>query len=109
MQIIIYIKSFYMIFQPSIVSAIVLAISACKTPYRATDNPKPATDTTAAKTPVSTDSTGMRRIDSVKMDSTIQPLPDSARISTGIDSVRVQPGIDSAVNHAGLDSTRTQP
>jgi hypothetical protein len=41
------------------------------------------------------------------MDSTSQPLPDSAKVSTETDSTRVQQGIDSA--NAELDSSKTQP
>ena len=88
-------------FQLFIAAAVVLAMSACKTPYKATDRPTTTTDSTASATdttsssmnkmPVSTDSTNVSR-----MDSTNKSLPDSAKVSSAPDSVQAKPVTDSA-------------
>ncbi|MGZ8553903.1 MAG: hypothetical protein ACXWV8_10890 [Chitinophagaceae bacterium] len=105
-------------FQLFIVATAVLATSACKTPYKATDNPVPAKDSTASvmdtsstmnKMPVSTDSTHMSKMDSTRIDSTSRALPDSAKISSQTDSVHAKPVTDSAMNTPVLDSTKMQP
>lgn len=105
-------------FQLFIVAAVVLATSACKTPYKATDNPIPAKDSTASKMdttsamnklPVSTDSTHIPKMDSARIDSISKAVPDSAKISSKTDSVQAKPVIDSAMNTPVSDSTKMQP
>lgn len=102
-------------FQLFIGAAVVLAIGACKTPYKATDNPRPATDSTASitdtssvmnKMPVSTDSINTSKMDSSKIDSTNKSLPDSAKISSPTDTVQAKPATDSAKAIPELDSTK---
>jgi hypothetical protein len=98
-------------FQLFVLTAVVLTIGACKTPYKATDNPRPATDSTAAvkdtssaamnKMPVSTDSTSVPKMDSIS-----KALPDSAKILSKTDSVQAKPVTDSAMAIPELDSTK---
>lgn len=88
-------------------------MGACKTPYKATDRPKTATDSTASitdtssamnKMPVTTDSTNMSGIDS-----TNRSLPDSAKVSTPLDSIQAKPVPDSTKALPELDSTKMRP
>lgn len=99
-------------FQLFITAAVVLAMSACKTPYKATDRPTATTDSTASitdttssamnKMPVSTDSTMS------KIDSTNKSLPDSVKLSSPIDTVQAKPVIDSVKVIPQPDSTKMQ-
>ncbi len=91
-----------------IVAAAVVGFAACKTPYKATDNPMPMNDSTASATdtvtsinePVSTDSTIVS-----KTDSTSKPVTDTSKIASRIDSTRVQSSTDTAMNKTGVDSS----
>lgn len=114
-------------FQFFVVAAVVLAIGACKTTYKATDRPGTATDSTASATdttaamnnmPASTDSSNTSKMDTSRavIDSTAQALPDSAKISSATDSAATKQVTDSAMrtqdssmNKPQLDSARTQP
>jgi hypothetical protein len=100
-------------FQVLITAAVVLAMAACKTPYKATDRPTATTDSTASvtdttsamnKMPVSTDSTNMSTIDT-----TNKSLPDSAKVSSPIDTAQAKPVIDSVKATPQPDSTKVQP
>jgi hypothetical protein len=104
-------------FQSFIVVVLVLAIGACKTPYKATDRPVNLTDTTASardttadinQVPTSTDSTNLLQTDtsSAIIDSTNQSLPDSAKISSSADSVINKTMTDSTMNKMQPDSSR---
>lgn len=105
-------------FQLFIVAAVLLAIGACKTPYKATDRPGTATDSTSSttdttaamnKVPASTDSTNMPQMDTSRavMDSTNQSMPDSVQAKPAPDSSMNKP--DSAMNKPQLDSGNIKP
>lgn len=97
-------------FQVLITAAVVLAMAACKTPYKATDRPTTTTDSTASVTDttsamnkmlVSTDSAMS------KIDSTNKSLPDSAKVSSPMDTTQAKPAIDSV--RATPDSVKATP
>ncbi len=98
------------------VASAVLAIAACKAPYKATDSTRSATDSTAATTDTtasmnpmrtSTDSTLTQRDTSSVLDTMSQSQPDSAKISSPTDSMGMKKGIDSVVSKT--DSAINQP
>jgi alpha-L-fucosidase len=100
-----------------IVAVVVLAASACKPTYKATDRPMPAKDSTTAardtaaamnKMPA-TDSTKWSQPDSSRMDSIRQLVQDSAKIIAKTDSMLVKQPTDSAMHKPNLDSGRIQP
>jgi len=92
-------------FQLLITGAVALAIAACKSPYKATDNPKPAADATASATnttltnkmPMPTDSATMPKTDtSTMLDSLSNALPDSVKISSRPDTAQMKTPVDTA-------------
>jgi hypothetical protein len=80
-------------------SAIVLTISACKTPYKATDQTGAMTDSTATVTDTATAQPAMNADSSLK-------AADSMRTSP-MDSVMIDQSKDSAFHTAPADSART--
>jgi len=123
-------------FQLFIGGVMLLAMGACKTPYKATDQPRSAMDSTTSTvdstsstmnntaSPVDTtttmnnvatsDTTARTGMDSAKVDSgrvidsASQQLPDSSKMLSKPDSTQVQPGVDSAMNNAATDSSNAQ-
>ena len=91
-----------------IAGAFILITSACKTTYKATDNPMPVKDSADAKTDttagtinkMSTDTTMLSETDSSRMDSVKQAIPDSALIKSSTDSVQAKPVNDPAMTKA---------
>lgn len=103
-------------FQLFILAAIVLAASACKTPYKATDRPMPARDTTATRDTITTmnkmpatDSLNRSQPDSSRMDSINQQVQDSAKVIAKTDSLLVKQPTDSAMHKPEVDSSKIQP
>ena len=111
-------------FQLFIGATILLAIGACKTPYKATDQPRSTMDSTATtvdttaamnKIPATTDSTIKTGMDSVKVDSSrvvidsvSKQLPDLTKILSKPDSTKIEARVDSAINNAAKDSSKAQ-
>lgn len=101
-----------------------LAMGACKTPYKATDQPRSTVDSTAStvdtsaamnKMTATTDSvkTGM---DSVKVnpspvvvDSVSKQLPDSSKILSKPDSTKIEARVNAAIDNPAKDSSKSQP
>lgn len=110
-----------------ITGAVVLAVAACKTPYKATDTPMPATDSTAQRTDTSTnqvspsdssimqrDSSAMQRMDTTaRMDTTMRRdsmnMTDTSRThtmdNTMRDTAQARPSMDSAGANQSADSS----
>jgi hypothetical protein len=104
-------------YQIFIAAAVVLAVGACKTPYRATDQPKTTTDSTAsivdtssAIKPMATppDSVAKPVMDSTVMDTSMRQIPDSAKMKPVTDTVAKQPVIDSVRDNPQVDSAQKQ-
>lgn len=100
-----------------IAAAIALSIAACKTPYKATDQPITSTDSTAISTdtsaamkriPGSTTDSVFTKQDSARVDSIRQPADPSVMPSKN-DSATTQPMADTSRAIQEMDSTRNDP
>lgn len=99
-----------------IAAAVALAIGACKTPYRATDQPRTTTDSTASLVDTSSTMNQMSNTtdsvnkvaDSTSMDTSMRQIPDSAKMSSAMDTAAKQPVIDSARTTPQTDSMQSQ-
>jgi hypothetical protein len=113
---IIYTKSCYMKFRFFIVAAAIAGFAACKSPYKATDRAKSTTDTTANTSAImnhptpATDTAGVSRMDSTKLDPTTKQFPDSAKMDSTskplTDSVRTDTTSRTFQDSSRMDSTR---
>jgi len=95
-----------------IVAAAIVGFAACKSPYKATDRARSTTDTTANTSAVmnhptpATDTAGVSRMDSAKMNPTSRPLPDSAKMDSTNKPV-MDPVRNDTTNRAFQDSARS--
>jgi len=95
-----------------IVAAAIVGFAACKSPYKATDRARSTTDTTANTSAVmnhptpATDTAGVSRMDSAKMNPTSRPLPDSAKMDSTNKPV-MDPVRNDTTNRAFQDSLRS--